>query len=92
MDEKSDLEKKFEQAYSEGKRLIEEHLKKASEELNKAIQVSETLGVPFYSGISFIGNTYTPRSFSKIWDELDEDFLYDYEASSYPGWEHSAVC
>jgi nucleosome binding factor SPN SPT16 subunit len=78
---------------------IDEHVKAASIELRKAIELSEKHGVPFRPNISFLSNTYMPVSFSNSkFAKLDNDVIceiadvwgeYIFEGG---GWEHSAVC
>ncbi len=96
----SDLEEEFKQAIKEYQAVQEKfekeargHIDTAREELRKAVVVSDKYGVPFYSPISFIGQTYTPESpfnhklsrmAEKLQDSGDEDKELD-EALGY--WE-----
>lgn len=75
---------------------IHEYLAEAAQFLDKAIELSEKLGVPFESSISFISQTYTPVSCEIKWPGLDRaslanDDIYFNEYGDY-GWQHSAVC
>ncbi len=98
----SDLETKFKEAHEKASAEINEHLEKASVELLAAIKVSEKYGIPFSTNVSFLPNTYTPESFSKMWKKLDKDSLnnlfeeidlyVDAYCLDYGGWEHSDVC
>lgn len=95
--ELGELEKQFKAVYDEHIQEINVHLEKASEELQKAVKISEKYGIPFGTNISFLGQNYTPRSLEKKWKDLDQDIIQevsDYEISfnEYDGWQHSAVC
>jgi len=94
-----ELEAEF-QALVDGVRInIDAHVEKATEELRKAVALSEIHGVPFRPGISFLRNSYMPQSFfDSKFSELDQnavceiasvwgDYLFDGS-----GWQFSAVC
>lgn len=74
---------------------IQKHLDKACEELDKAVELADTHGVAFSSGISFLSQDYTPPVIEKF-SELDQDFINDttgtYSEYDSEGWQHSAVC
>jgi hypothetical protein len=92
------LEKEFTLAANTLNSEIKSYLITASEQLRKAVELSEKLGVPFDSPISFLNNSYTPKSFQKKFKDLDQDFVesvtgvYQEYGFEYGGWEHSAVC
>jgi len=93
----SELEKEFLAAKEQAEKEINEKLEVASKALTEAEQISEKYGVPFYSNVSFLSQTYTPNSFSEKFGELDKDWLWEiadsyYPDDDYPGWQHSAVC
>lgn len=73
---------------------IKAKVDEASKVLKEATKLSEKYGIPFYSHISPIGQSYNPSSFSKKFPGLDEDIVSDLTAShsEYSGWQHSAVC
>lgn len=98
-----DLEKEFKEAVEKATEEIDKYLKEASEALEKAVEVSEKYGIPFYTDVSPIGQSYRPESFEKKWsklikddeDEIDEEQIYDLLGDylpEYEGWQHSMVC
>lgn len=92
---KQDLEKQFQKELTQADGQINSHLMEASRHLKLAIQVAEDTGIPFVSGISFLRNTYIPRSFDDKWKDLDIEFLEEQEIYNTQygwGWQHSAVC
>lgn len=90
-----DLEKQFQKELTQVDGQINSHLTEAGRHLKLAIQVAEDTGIPFLSGVSFIRNRYTPRSFNDKWKDLDREFLEEQEIYNTEwgwGWQHSAVC
>ncbi len=82
-------------------------LRRAVEALDEATDLADKYGIPFYSNISMLGQTYQPKSYDKLWNneawrqERDtkddsEDDLFTQVTGDYPGeydgWQHSAVC
>jgi hypothetical protein len=76
---------------------IQKKIDAASKLLDEATTIAEENGVPFYSSISPLGQSYMPGDLGKF-SELDQDrieeiagvcgeYLFDYN-----GWQHSAVC
>lgn len=95
--EYSELEKQFIEAQKEAVEKINEQLNVASRALAKAEKISEKYGIPFSSGVSPVGNTYTPEAFEKKFGDLDRDFIGEITDWSscpgeYSGWEYSAAC
>lgn len=55
---------------------IDEYLKEAKHNLDKAIALSEEYGVPFYSGITgVVSDWYVPSTVYEKNPGIDEDFL-----------------
>lgn len=75
---------------------IYEKVKAAQKLLDEAVEISEKSGVPFNSGISFIGQSYIPKSLSVKFPDIDKEFINEVTETwgdfEYGGWEHSAVC
>jgi hypothetical protein len=99
--DKEDLElaEEFQKLVTSITAKIDKHLKAASKELNKAIKLSEKHGVPFHSNISFLGQSYTPSTFSSSkFADLDRETIsditdvWDEYMMDGGGWQHSAVC
>lgn len=93
----SDLEREFRLTARTADDKIQAYLDEASDALRKATALSEALGVPFNSNISFLSQCYFPRSFGEKFDGINSSFVSDITQTyneydrSY-GWEHSAVC
>lgn len=91
-----EYQREFRIANNEAKELIYKYLAEAEEALAKAVEVSDKYGVPFYSGISFLSQSYRPPSVSEKFPNVDSDFISEladaYSEYGYDGWEHSAVC
>lgn len=92
------LEDEFLKIVNEHKDEIQAKLKEASAALSAAVDLAEKYGVPFYSNISFLSQSYTPTSYYEKFPELERDVVGDL-IDVYPGgewggdgWEHSAVC
>lgn len=74
----SSLKEQFEQAVAAAMPQIEKHLKKATDALNKAKQVSRDYGVPFHSYIvdnsydSYVPTTFRTQ-FQGLQEELDKE-------------------
>jgi hypothetical protein len=92
------LEKEFTNVFNTHKNEINAKLAEAGKYLEEAEQLAEKYGIPFYSNISFLGQSYYPASYGKKFKELDRDFVSEL-TNAYPGeygdnvgWEHSAVC
>jgi len=92
----SPLEKDFRLNVLYSQDLIQDQIKLAEQALQKAIDISEKLGVPFYSSISPLGQHFVPKSFNTKFKMLDNNvienisgmYINDYDV----GWQHSAVC
>lgn len=90
----SELEKTFAKVANDIIPQIEEKLAAAMKLLGEAEELSEEHGVPFYSNISPLGQSFRPESFAEKFSEVDSDVVYDLTESygEYDGWQHSAVC
>lgn len=91
------LEEEFIRLVNDHKAEIDAKVKEASTALDKAVKLSNQYGIPFRPEISFLRNSYYPRSFYDKFSDLDRDVVSDITSAwiSYddsPGWEHSAVC
>jgi len=91
------LESEFQKVYEDNIILIRAKVAQASKILNEAISIAEEHGIPFDSNISEIGQQYTPESFHKKWNSLDDEKLaelglYIYVSEYNTGWENSAIC
>lgn len=93
--ELSDLEKEFKVTAEKVTEEINQKLNLASNYLSEAVRLSEKHGIPFDTNISFLGQSYTPKSFDSKYADVDSELVeeltgvYDME---YDGWLHSAVC
>lgn len=96
----SNIEKQFEEAVRIARKKIDKHLQKAMDELKEAEKISEEMGIPFFSQLSPIAQSFTPESFADKWaDKLGFDRI-DWASEiiganiedEYPGWQHSDVC
>lgn len=92
--EDSELEREFRAKANEVLTLIREKCAASAALLSEAVALSEAHGIPFNSEVSFLGQSYSPKSFQEKYGEVDGDLVYSItEASnSYSGWEHSDVC
>lgn len=85
------LEVEFRSAMDKVRPQITEILKKAEEELQKAVALAEEYGVPFSSDVEGMpaARRYTPNSFGSKWGDVDRDVLYDYDIYDRDsGWEY----
>lgn len=77
-------------------REINAHLSNAQRLLNEALDISEKHGVPFFSEVSHLPQTYVPRSFPDRFGSMDMDRVEEMMDAnidpSQDGWERSAVC
>lgn len=93
----TELEKEFKAAYDEVNDKINAFITEAESALDNAVQLSELYGVPFYSSISFLRNTYYPQSHYEKFAGIDSEYVISITEAynEYPGeggWRHSAVC
>ncbi len=94
----SKLENEFKELLNTVGKEIAEKVKEASKILDEACDLADKHGIPFYSPVSHIGQTYAPKSFKDIFFDLDKEFVEkNTEVSSYDlqypgGWQHSQVC
>lgn len=89
------LEQRFKSAAEVAQKRIKEKLVEASKALSEAEDISNQLGIPFYSHISPLSQGFQPRSFSDKWKGVDENLLWEVCNTGlleYDGWQHSAVC
>jgi hypothetical protein len=94
--EDSTLEREFRNTANQVLVQIQNKVSQASKLLSEAVKLSEEHGVPFYSEVSFLAQSYFPESFESKFEGVDSDLVYSItDASSeygYAGWEHSDVC
>ncbi len=92
----SELEEEFKVALKKTMKEINAKIEEAHTALDKACEISEKHGVPFYSSISPLGQQYRPTSFSEKFGEIEnlieEITNYDVFVGEHEGWQHSAVC
>lgn len=91
----ANLEQQFKRTVKKAYEQIDEHISKAMVELSEAVKISEELGIPFESRISFLTQSYRPKSFDKKWRKVNEHVLEEELDSTLPeceGWEYSRVC
>lgn len=88
------LELEFRKVAESALKEIQDKVSQASALLSEAVALSEKHGIPFYSEVSFLAQSYKPTSFESKFSEVDSDFVYSVTnaSSSYAGWEHSDVC
>lgn len=94
---KKALEIKFKEAVEQATKEINVHVKNAREELKKAVEISEKYGVPFYSDVSLLSQSYRPSSFDDKFYELNEehDLMFELLTDGLPvqsGWQQSMIC
>lgn len=95
--EDSEMERNFRAIASDADRRIRAKLALAEKYLDEAVEISEETGVPFHTGISYLGQSYFPESTSDKFEDLDSDFINDITGAYHSdygesGWQHSAVC
>lgn len=94
----NDLEKEFRETVVEISNQIRAKVREASKALDEAVALSEEHGVPFYSTVSPLSQTYSPTSVVDKWPGLDSETIEDIsggwtrEYGFGAGWQHSAVC
>lgn len=93
--ELSGLELEFKKVVENHQSEIDEKLKEAADALDKAVELSEKYGIPFYSRVSPLGQCFYPDSFGDKFSDVSRDLVQElcetyseYENS----WDHSAVC
>lgn len=62
------------------------HLETAQKELEAAVKVAEKYSLPFHFPISFLSQSYTPRSFEKKWGKVYakiSDICEDYDEEKH---------
>jgi hypothetical protein len=93
-----ELEEEFKALVEKHSKEIDEQLEIARKAIQKAQTISEKYGIPFYAGVSPLGQSYFPGSFPEKFGELDSEFVSDTTGaySEYYndgcGWEHSSIC
>jgi hypothetical protein len=94
--EDTQLEREFRLAAAPVLSEIQRKVTQASKLLSEAVKLSEEHGIPFNSDVSFLGQSYTPTSFSEKYPDLSSDLVYEITEASNEygdaGWEHSDVC
>lgn len=95
--EDSALERQFRSAVPDVHALISEKLALSAQYLAEAQKISDDSGIPFYSHISPLSQSYVPNSLQEKWNEVSREVVQEEtEAGSEDdycgGWQHSAVC
>lgn len=91
------LEKEFINAVKTYMPVIEDHVKKATEELEVACAIARQHGLAFNSPVSMLYQQYSSPLVNK-WHDIDIEVLkvlqkYDvWELGDGYGWEHSQIC
>ncbi|HEY5267570.1 MAG TPA: hypothetical protein VII94_00345 [Candidatus Saccharimonadales bacterium] len=95
--EDSVLERQFRATVPAIQSLIKEKLALSSRYLREAQQVADDNGIPFYSHISPLSQSYIPDSLQEKWNDVSKEVVQE-ETETYSeydfcgGWQHSAVC
>lgn len=76
---------------------IEAKMEEACKALNEAVKLSEKNGIPFRANISFLGQSYIPKSFENKFPDVDLDQALEYMGAwrtdfQETGWAHSSIC
>lgn len=91
-----EYQRAFRVAAAKAQELIDEKLHEAMTLLSDAEKIAEEHGVPFRSSISFLSQSYSPRSMKTKHAKVDVDFMRGltgaYNEFGREGWEHSAIC
>jgi hypothetical protein len=91
---KMNLEEEFIAVHDKMLDELKKHLKDAEDSLDKAVALSEMNGIPFYSNISFLSNSYVPTSLKEKFKGLSTSTVEEVTGvwEDYPGWHHSQIC
>ncbi len=88
----SDLEETFRQVLEANREELKQHLRDATVALEKAVELSESTGIPFESSISQVSQSYCPTSYPEKFGGLDKNAVCDltwvWDLDGY-GWQHS---
>lgn len=94
-EDQTELELEFKAHWEKYEAKIQEHVDAAARALQKAVDLADKHGIPFYSSVSFLGQNYTPAVLDKFAD-LDQSTIDDitgtYNEYGGEGWQHSDVC
>lgn len=94
----AELEKEFRELVSTVGNEIAEKLERAQALVSEACALADEHGIPFYAGVSEIGQPYVPTKFEEKFKALDDDLLEElinlsgYQLEDGGGWRHSDVC
>jgi hypothetical protein len=92
------LEKEFENLIDSVGEQIKAHIKTAHQALLLATDLADVHGIPFFTQVSEIGQSYVPHSFRDKWLNLDPNYVADLteivveELINNGGWNTSSVC
>jgi hypothetical protein len=92
------LEREFETLIDTVGKQIEEHINAAHKSLLAATELADAHGIPFFTHVSELGQSYVPYSFRKKWVDLDPNYVVDLteidkeELSEAGGWQSSSIC
>jgi hypothetical protein len=89
------MEREFRNLNNEVGRHIQTLLQEADDKIYEAKKLSETHGLPFYSPVCDLGQSFCPGSFKTLYPNLDEDVAKVISDSdhiaTYSGWKHFAI-
>lgn len=90
----SDIEREFRLAAPSVIEKINKYISEASLAMDKAVDLSEKYGIPFYSHISPLSQGYRPESFDEKYNGVSDNIMSAIADcnNEYAGWQHSAVC
>jgi len=92
----TELEKEFQGVVNEHAARIKEKLDLAMGEFQEAVDLADKYGIPFYTPLSPISQSYIPDKFLDLYDGVDREFVTSitgvYDDYWAAGWQHSAVC
>lgn len=94
-EDEDELEAEFRKVAEAHMDEIDEQVEIAQKALRMAVKLSEKYGLPFYAGVSPLGQSYCPNSLQDIFGDLSSGIIHDVTgvySISDEGWEHSAVC
>lgn len=92
------LETEFKQIATTIGMQIEAKVALSEQILKEAMELADAHGVPFYSGISLIPQSYVPTSFNKKFRDINPEVVEEltgvseYDQNDAYGWHVSQVC
>jgi len=76
---------------------IQTKVEMAEKLLDEAVELADRHGIPFYPGISTLGQPYVPASFKERFGALDKELVGDLTdigeySLGHTGWRRSQLC